>query len=438
MKLNSKKATEIKTLLALGGRSQKDIAKKFGVSRSIVSDIATGRAWKQSSGSAPAKCAGGQSKASVNYDPTDARILELGSEVLHLRDERSTLQRQVKAMSKTHGLFKAVANEMESIVVPLTSLPSYPITMGLNSKQIDEHLVMHISDGHHDQIVRPEECGGLERYDFKISARRAEVYVDTVLDWSQQTLSPQFNFKSLTVLAYGDHTSGEIHGSMQRSYFRNMFKNSAAIGQLHALMYRDLAPYFETVNIVYVPGNHGRRSIKKDYHGAQDNWDYLVADTARQYCRDIENLNFVIPDSWAINLDIGGVGFSCFHGDDIRSNLGVPWYGMERRQNRITALTSMQGGNRVRYLCCGHFHRPATLAQFDGELIINGPWVATDAYAFNALGAYTEPSQMLHGVSEKYGVTWRLPVKLKTDNEHLGPQRYKIPLMSEVGYDSNL
>ncbi len=434
MKLNMKKATDIKARLTAGA-TQCQVAQEFGISRSVVSDIATGRIWKEAPGKVPVKRAGGQSKPATKYNPTDERILELGAEINHLRDERSVLQKQVKAMSKSHGLFKAISKEMEKLVKPLTALPPVPnVKRGhVKDRQIEEHLVMHLSDGHHDQIVKPSDCGGLERYDFRISMRRAEQYVDTVLKWTQQTLNPQFYFPSLTVLAYGDHTSGEIHNHMQRSYFRNMFKNASAIGQLHALMYRDLAPYFETVNVVYVPGNHGRRSIKKDYHGAHDNWDYLVADTAAQHCRDIKNINFIIPDAWSINLDINGVGFSIFHGDDVRSQLGVPWYGMERRQNRITALTSLQGGNRIRYFCCGHFHRPASLGQFDGELLMNGPWVATDAYSYNAFGGYTEPTQLLHGVGQKYGVTWRLPVKLKTDDEHLGPQRYKIDLMREIG-----
>jgi hypothetical protein len=433
-KLDLKKATEIKAKLAAGA-SQVNVAKEYGISRSLVSDIATGRSWKEAPGNPPIHTSGVRTHIKKLFDPTDDRILELGAEINHLRDERSMLQKQVKAMSKTHGLFKAITKEMDSVIKPMTRLPSaLPIIRGeIHERQITEDLVMHLSDGHHDQIVKKSECGGLEQYDFKVSMRRAEIYVDTVLQWTQQTLAPQFYFPRLTVFAYGDHTSGEIHGHMHRSYFRNMFKNSSAIGQLHALMYRDLAPYFDSVNIVYVPGNHGRRSIKKDYHGAQDNWDYLVADTARQYCADLDNVNFVIPDAWSINVDVGGIGFNIQHGDDIRSAGGVPWYGMERRQNRITALTSMQGSNRVRYFCCGHFHRPATIAQLDGELLINGPWVGTDAYAFNALGAYTEPTQLIHGVNSKRGVTWRLPVQLRSEKEQAGPKRYKLSLMNEVG-----
>jgi hypothetical protein len=71
--------------------------------------------------------------------------------------------------------------------------------------------------------------------------------------------------------------------------------------------------------------------------------------------------------------------------------------------------------------------------ELDGELIINGAWPATDAYAYNAFGGYTEPSQLIHGVNPKYGITWRMPVKLKADDEQNGPRRYKIDLMEEVG-----
>jgi hypothetical protein len=63
----------------------------------------------------------------------------------------------------------------------------------------------------------------------------------------------------------------------------------------------------------------------------------------------------------------------------------------------------------------------------DSETIMNGPWLATDAYAYNSLSAYSEPFQWLHGVNPKYGITWRLDVRLKDlVREAAGPQRYNI------------
>jgi len=181
------------------------------------------------------------------------------------------------------------------------------------------------------------------------------------------------------------------------------------------------------INVVYVPGNHGRRSQKKNYHGAKDNWDYLVAKIAALYCEDIENINFLIPNSFSVNLDINGVGFNIAHGDDIRSSLGIPFYGLQRRQMRLQGLAPLQEGPRIRYYCVGHFHNKAMLGSHDTETIMNGPWLATDAYAYESLSAYTEPTQWLHGVSPKYGITWRMDIKLKdAKREALGPQRYKI------------
>ena len=292
---------------------------------------------------------------------------------------------------------------------------------------------MHLSDGHHDQVISPAECGGLEEYNFPISCARAERYVDTVIEWTQQTLSPKFRFPVLTVLAYGDHTSGEIHGHAQRSYYRNQFKNTFAIGQLHALMFRDLAQWFEQVNVVYVPGNHGRRSVKKDYHGSHDNWDYLVAEIARMLCQSHQNISFLIPDAFSVNLDINGVGFNISHGDDVKGNLGIPFYGMVRRQKGLIALNATQGGPRIRYFVMGHHHVSASLSDIDGELLVNGAWPGTDAYAYNCFSGYREPTQWLHGVNPKHGITWRLAVKLKRESEKKGPKRYKIDGGRDVG-----
>ena len=80
-------------------------------------------------------------------------------------------------------------------------------------------------------------------------------------------------------------------------------------------------------------------------------------------------------------------------------------------------------------LCIRHFHQKGMVGALDGEMIMNGPWLATDAYAYEGLACYTEPFQWLHGVNEKYGITWRLDVKLKdAAREAKGPRRYLIEL----------
>jgi hypothetical protein len=355
----------------------------------------------------------------------------LEAEVVHLTEERNRERQKVKAGAKIAGLFKAVVAEMETRIKPFAPLPQ--AVEFRRKAEITEHVVMHLSDGHHDQVVRPEEVGGLENYNFPVSCCRAERYVDTVVEWCHDTLAPKFAFPVLWVLAYGDYTSGEIHRACERSYYRNQFKNCLAIGQLHALMVRDLAAHFAEVNVLYLAGNHGRRTPKKDYLGAHDNWDYLVGEVARLHCRDLGNVHVTIPDAWSANVNINSVGFNVSHGDDVRSNLGIPWYGMVRRQKGLIALGAAAGAERCRYFCVGHHHAASVLSDVDGELLVNGSWVGTDAFAYNALSGYREPSQWLHGVNPKHGITWRMNCKLRHENEKNGPQRYLIDGGRDVG-----
>ena len=105
-----------------------EIAQRFKVSRSVVSDIATSRVHKDvpwPSGEPPTpKRAGGQHKAIPEYDPTNARIMELEAEVVHLTEERNRERQRVKASAKSVGLFKAIVGEMEQRVRPFAALPS--------------------------------------------------------------------------------------------------------------------------------------------------------------------------------------------------------------------------------------------------------------------------------------------------------------------------
>lgn len=427
LKLSTRNVARIKADIATGEYTQPELAEHYGVSRSLISDIATNRAWKKipwPDETGAKKQPGGQHNKIPQHDPTDERIKQLEAEVAHLTDERNFHKRAAKAHMKESGLYQAAVDVVAEKCVPFKPLPR--ATRIRKSGVIEEDLVLHLSDGHHDSIVDPVECGGLETYNFPISCARAEHLVDTSLKWTQETLS-NFRFKNLWILATGDHTSGEIHGNEKRSYFKNQFRNTLAIGQLHALMFRDFAPHFESVNCVYVPGNHGRRTVKKDHHGAWENWDYLVAETAKLHCQDHDNINFLIPNAFSINLDINGVGFNISHGDDVRSSLGIPFYGMVRRQKAMMALNSVMQ-IRVQYFCMGHHHTCSSLADLDGELLVNGAWLATDAFSFNSFSGFREPTQLLHGVNPTHGVTWRMPVKLRHETEKDGPQRYLIEL----------
>lgn len=356
------------------------------------------------------------------YNPTEAKILKLESQLEAQRHENKILSAQTKVLRKRAAIFEALVEEMGDYVTPVTPLPKL---YKAKQTKTTEHLVMHISDIHGDEVVKPSQVGGLEDYDFKICCLRAQNYVEKVLDMSQGNLQG-YDFPVLWILSYGDLTSGEIHNGVSRSYYRNQFKNCLAIGRLQAYMIRDLAPYFKEVKVLCLPGNHGRRSTKKDYEGAHDNWDYLVCEISQLLCNNISNVEFAIPDAFSANIKINGHIFNVSHGDDIKSWNSIPYYGIERKTRRITSLHIK---DRIRYFVMGHFHQPANISNnMDGETLVNGPWAATNPYAYEGLGVATEPSQWLHGVHEKYGVSWQVKMRLRQTNERklLETRKYDI------------
>ncbi len=407
---------KIKKDLETSGLSNRKIAQKYHVGSNYVDKVASGQAKPLTT---TAKIP--EPKA----DPTDERVLELESKLIALNDERNRLTKAYKAAQRRNSIFEAVADELKKTVTPIKPLPR-PSTPRTTKGKIWESCVLHLSDEHADTIVLPHQVSGLERYNFKVALRRAEELVSTVIDFTQKTLS-NYHFSTLWIFANGDHVSGEIHNAADHSEYRNMFKNSLAVGQMHSLMFRDLAKHFPSIKVLYLSGNHGRRTLKKDYHNPHDNWDYLVAKVAELHCTDLTNVEFLIPDSFSANVNIEGHGFCVSHGDDIRSWNSIPWYGIERKTRRLLALNAAVD-RKVKYYCFGHFHNPASQSSLNGEVMINGSWVATDPYAINSLSVFNEPSQWLHGVHHKNGISWRLNVSLRSEREHLGPDRYTVNL----------
>ena len=353
----------------------------------------------------------------------DDIILELERKLITKEETCKLLNSKLKRSHKDNTITEVIIDAMGDCIKPIRALPK-PRKPVVKEKVLqEEHLVMHISDQHADQIVVPGQTGGLEDYNLKVACVRAEKYVDSVMEFTTNLISRKFT--QLWILFYGDHVSGEIHKAEDRSYYRNMFKNAMAVGRLNAMMVRDLAPHFDKVNILCLPGNHGRRTKKKDYEGAHNNWDYLVFESMKMMLEDDhDNVNILIPDCFSFNVVINGQGFCVSHGDDVRSWNSIPWYGLERKTRRLVALNASKG-EIIKYFVFGHFHKSSMQQSVIGETIINGSWLATTPYVYESMSEFSEPYQWIHGVHPKHGITWRLPVHLRDKTrERTGPKRY--------------
>ena len=145
-KLSNENVQGIKNELSAKLLTQREIGDKYGVSRSVISDIACGRVHKEV-------------KADLEMSEQEAHIFKLQSEIEHLREERNTFKRQLRNAAKTQGLFQAIVDELDDRVKPMRGLPSARPEYKPSKDVIVEHLVMHLSDGHHDQVITPDDTG---------------------------------------------------------------------------------------------------------------------------------------------------------------------------------------------------------------------------------------------------------------------------------------
>lgn len=415
--MQQKDVSKVKKHLLENKLTQKQIGELFGISRSLVSDIATNRAYRDVEPVLrPRKIPGGQ----VKHLNLETQNIALIGQINNLRDERNLLKRQLKHASKRIAVVDGIVEQLSPIIQPIKPLKPVKVPKG---KGINETMVLMFSDNHCDQVVTPEEVDGLETYNFPISARRHEVLVEELLKWKNNSLA-NFNFKNLVVFGLGDYTSGEIHGAANRSYFGDSFTNDLAIAQLFAQVMTELAANFETVRVVNITGNHGRLTDKIEFtkEAVAANHDTLIMKIAEVHCQNVPNLEFVFPAGLSTVETVENWNFFLHHGHGKKGS-NETWSRAKRKSQTIVPLHR----GAVHYFCSGHFHTPGDVAVSGGATMLgNGAFLGCDQYSYQSIDEAGTPSQLIFGVHAKNGVTWRLPIRLRSDNEQAGPQRYQI------------
>jgi len=158
---------------------------------------------------------------------------------------------------------------------------------------------------------------------------------------------------------------------------------------------------------VYVPGNHGRTG--KEYPYAV-NWDNVLAQDILRRFEKVDRVEVDVEWEWYKMVDIYRWRFLCLHGNQVRSWLNIPFYGLTTKGMRWQG--SMPDGP-WHYLVHGHFHVPFAFPWNDFEIIGNGTLVSGNDFALRELGMSSSPAQCIFGVHPDHGVTWRYVLDLR-------------------------
>ena len=327
-------------------------------------------------------------------------------------------ERELKSLKYKQNIIDIFVEQIKSEVYrlpkPSSVSPIKPTTRGAK-----EQIVAPISDVQIGEFVDARDIGGLGEYSFKIFEDRTEIWKNFLI----KTINSRLQDNTITQIHIpfiGDIVEGmNIFKSQAHHIEFGLIKQAMKGALVFAQALAEISATFPTIPIksVHVGGNHGRIGDKGETPYT-DNWDRLIGFIIQLMLEDYKNIEIIIPDHWFWLENIYGWNMHFSHGDDIKSWMSIPTYGLVRAQARETMMINQA----IHYYVCGHHHVLSQLQNGYGEVICNGNWVGANEFVAKQIKSASRPCQIVMSVTEKYGVGDRFICYFETKNKFLQRQ----------------
>jgi hypothetical protein len=316
---------------------------------------------------------------------TDKQLASLIAEaesdkIKELKNTNERLLRQIdKLKDKKADLIEAVyqgaRDGMSTLTLPKISKSTIP-----NKKTKDTELCVPLLSDIQLAKRTPD-------YDSKIAEKRVIEYANRIVKLTK-IQRQSHNVNKCVVLALGDIVEGELifpgqSHLIDSSLYRQVTVDGPRI--LYAFFTTLLQEFDEVLDTMFA----NEKRIKFHIPEGVDNHWYTVADLGVK------------------------AKFFCFHGDNIRGSMGLPFYGYNKKILGWKALASQGLMENFTHAVCGHYHTPTSLYINDVRVWVNGSTESYNSYAQEQLASMGRPSQFCLFVKPSKGVTAEYLVNLE-------------------------
>lgn len=326
---------------------------------------------------------------------------EIGQLRRDLRTERDKVRQltdQVNELQQTLDITEAVhgADPMPPEWVAAKPTKRHTATLGIL-----------ITDTHLDEVVDPDQVGGLNAYSREIAYGRLERAFTGAVKVARDYLSG-VDIGGVVVLWGGDIVSGEIHDELTESNEATTVETLVHWLEPLTAGVELLASEFGRVHNVGVPGNHGRRQRRPRYKSrSHDNYDWLMYRLLARQHAERDDVTWQIPDSLFADVEIYDLHLRLEHGDEARGGSGISaaMSPLMLRQHRL-AKQYASAGRELDLLVTGHFHR----RHFSPGLLVGASLKGDDEYSLGRGFDHAPPSQEAFVVAPERGVILHAPI----------------------------
>lgn len=299
--------------------------------------------------------------------PDALEIARLRQQVKRLTVERDQFLKQAVAAEDLRGAVFGLAEPIEPV----------RFDAPVPGKEAGETIVVMLSDLHWGEVISGAAMDGINSYDLDIARARLKRCFAAIVDLATRHWPGKPPERVILILG-GDMVSGNIHMELEKT-------NSAAaipavrdlVGHIAGGIRLLLDTLACPVDVISIPGNHGRTTIKPESKAdAENSYDTLVSDFLEMQFAGEERLTFYVPASGDALFSVYGWQILATHGDRIGSRGGQGFVGpaatVARGFKKLAAEYAARG-TILDLILVGHFHVALMLEEGFANGSLPGP-----------------------------------------------------------------
>jgi hypothetical protein len=327
-----------------------------------------------------------------------------------LQIENADLRRRVKESEHEQETAAAIREQIWKIEAHDPSPPKW--TFGTGRDGFRGMPMLLASDWHYGEVVRPEEIGGLNKFNSEIASTRIRRFTETAIDLAFNHMGKaKTKYPGIFLLYGGDMISGSIHEELAITNDRTPIQCVNDLTDLMGTQVETLATKFGKIWVPCVTGNHGRNTKRmyakgRVFHSYE--WN-IYCNLARSF-KGNKNVHFSIPEETDCRFNVYGHRYLLTHGDTLGVKGGdgiIGALGPIRRGEIKIRNAESQIDRDFDTLVMGHWHQYIPLP----GLTVNNALKGYDEYARSILRApFSRPSQAMWFTHPEHGVTahWQI------------------------------
>lgn len=293
-------------------------------------------------------------------EPETTPLEEAQDEILFLKDQLKSLRSEHTRLGKSYANIRQFREELFQSV---EALPKYrPMRVPKRRAQSPEaDYVIFLSDWHTGLAFPGDEVGYFNTYNWVIAqARRKRLW--TKIAHHVEVMRHAYRIDRCHILCLGDFVNGALRDeSLMYDEFappEQAIRAGRALGEFAW----EVGKFFPETNLHYLStDNHGRLTKKVQSQGrAAWSWNPVVFAMVEATLGSREGIRLQEHPYVHMDVPIMGRIFWCEHGNDVRSWMGIPYYGLDRRRKAESERRARFKKEPYDYHVIGHWHTWST------------------------------------------------------------------------------